>query len=149
MLASAQSRCRWWALRGIRPALAEEARGRVELSRFARGALVIASKARSGPVPLRWAYLGRSAGSGLRSLRRLGGGWNFRALREGVLLFASKARCGPIPLRWAYLGAPRDQACARTLAGRLGERAAFGAPQRGTAYQPGVKPRVWRTNGAF
>jgi len=54
------------------------------LSRFARGALVIASKARSGPVPLRFAYLGRSAGSGLRSLRRLGGGWGFRALREGL-----------------------------------------------------------------
>ena len=27
--------------------------------------------------------------------------------------------------------------------------AAFGVPQRGTAYQPGVKPRVWRTTGAF
>jgi hypothetical protein len=57
-------------------------------------------------------------------------------------VFASKARCGPIPLRLAYLwGAPRDQACARTLAGRLGESEAFGVPQRGTAYQPGVKPR--------
>jgi hypothetical protein len=93
---------RIWGLRGIGPTLAEEARGRMGLSRFARGALVIASKARSGPVPLRFAYLGRSAGSGLRSLRRLWGGWSFRALREGVLLFASKARCGPIPLRWAF-----------------------------------------------
>ncbi len=26
---------------------------------------------------------------------------------------------------------------------------AFGVPQRGAAYQPGVKPRVWRTTGAF
>ena len=26
---------------------------------------------------------------------------------------------------------------------------AFGVPQRGTAYQPGVKPRVWHTTGAF
>ena len=26
---------------------------------------------------------------------------------------------------------------------------AFGVPQRGTAYQPGVKPRVCRTTGAF
>ncbi len=54
------------ALRGIGPTLAEEARGRMELSRFARGALVIASKARSGPIPLRLAYLcGRSQeGSG-------------------------------------------------------------------------------------
>ena len=30
----------------------------MRLSRFARGDLVIASKARSGPIPLRWAYLG-------------------------------------------------------------------------------------------
>jgi hypothetical protein len=26
---------------------------------------------------------------------------------------------------------------------------AFGVPQRGTAYQPGVKPRVGHTTGAF
>ena len=53
---------------------------------------------------------------------------------RGDLVIASKARCGPIPLRLAYLwGAPRDQACARTLAGRLGESEAFGVPQRGTA----------------
>ena len=26
---------------------------------------------------------------------------------------------------------------------------AFGVPQRGTAYQPGVKPRVWRTTFRF
>jgi hypothetical protein len=55
----------------------------MELSRFARGFLVIASNARSGLIPLRWAYLGRSAGPVLRSLSRLGEGWNFRALREG------------------------------------------------------------------
>jgi hypothetical protein len=30
-----------------------------------------------------------------------------------------------------------------------GEGEAFGVPQRGTAYQPGVKPRVWRITGAF
>jgi hypothetical protein len=35
-----------------------KARGRMRLSRGARGALVIASKARCGPLPLRWAYLG-------------------------------------------------------------------------------------------
>jgi len=35
------------------------------------------------------------------------------------------------------------------LAGRLWGGEAFGVPQRGTAYQPGVKPRVWRTTGAF
>ena len=31
----------------------------------------------------------------------------------------------------------------------LEEGEAFGVPQRGTAYQPGVKPRVCRTTGAF
>ena len=63
MIAS-KARCgpiplRWayGALRGIGPTLAEEARGRIGLSRCARGALVIASKARCGPIPLRWAYL--------------------------------------------------------------------------------------------
>ena len=44
------------ALRGIGPALAEEALGRMGLSRCARGVLVFASKARSGPIPLRLAY---------------------------------------------------------------------------------------------
>jgi hypothetical protein len=45
-------------LRGIGPSLAEEALGRMGLSRCARGVLGIASKARCGPIPLRWAYLG-------------------------------------------------------------------------------------------
>ena len=44
------------ALRGIGPTRAEEALGRIGLSRVARGALVIASNARCGPIPLRWAY---------------------------------------------------------------------------------------------
>jgi hypothetical protein len=72
------------ALREIGPALAEEARGRIELSRYARGALVIASKARSGPIPLRLGVFWRSARSVLRSLRRLWGGLGFRAMREGL-----------------------------------------------------------------
>ncbi len=46
-------------------------------SRCARGALVIASKARYGPIPLRLALVGRSAGSVLRALRKLGGGGAF------------------------------------------------------------------------
>ena len=45
-------------LRGIGPARAEEALGRLGLSRCARGALVIASKACYGPIPLRFAYWG-------------------------------------------------------------------------------------------
>jgi hypothetical protein len=36
----------------------------MELSRFARGALVIAFNARSGPIPLRLVYLGGQEGSG-------------------------------------------------------------------------------------
>jgi hypothetical protein len=47
--------------------------------------------------------MGRSAGSVLRSLRKLEGGLGFRAVREGILVIASKARSGPIPLRLAYL----------------------------------------------
>ena len=69
------------ALRGIGPALAEEARGRMGLSRCARGALVIASKACCGPIPLRCGVL---RGIGLRSLRKLWGGGGFRAVREGL-----------------------------------------------------------------
>jgi hypothetical protein len=85
-------------LRGIGPARAEEAQGRIGLSRCALGILVFASKACSGPIPLRLAYGGRSAGSVLRSLRKLWEGLGFRAVREGFLVIASKARSGPIPL---------------------------------------------------
>jgi hypothetical protein len=48
--------------------------------------------------------MGRSAGSVQRSLRRLGEGLGFRAVREGFLVIASKARFGPIPLRFGVLG---------------------------------------------
>jgi hypothetical protein len=50
----------------ISPARAEEARGRRGFRAVREGIVVIASKARSGPIPLRWAYLcGRSQeGSG-------------------------------------------------------------------------------------
>ena len=44
---------------------------------------VFASKARSGPIALRSGFLVGSAGSGLRSLRRLGGRIRFRAVRDG------------------------------------------------------------------
>jgi hypothetical protein len=101
------------ALRGISPALAEEALGRRGFRAVREGFLVIASKARCGPTPLRLGVFWRSAGSILRSLRKLWGGLGFRAVREGILLFASKARSGPIPLRWAYFGAPRYRSCAR------------------------------------
>jgi hypothetical protein len=52
--------------------------------------------------------MGRSAGSVLRSLRRLWGGWGFRAARWGFLVIASKACCGPIPLRFAYWGGNKN-----------------------------------------
>jgi hypothetical protein len=43
---------------------------------------VIASNARCGPIPLRWAY-GGSAGSVLRSLRKLWGGSAFALCARG------------------------------------------------------------------
>jgi len=45
-------------------------------------------------------------------------------------VFASKARSGLTPLRYGFGGL------------RGVGLTAFGVPQRGTAYQPGVEPRV-------
>jgi hypothetical protein len=54
----------WFGLRGTEPARAEEALGRMGLSRCARGGGWFASKARSGPVPLPpWGWVGRWAGA--------------------------------------------------------------------------------------
>ena len=83
-----------------------KARGRLGFSRCARGALVIASKARSGPIPLRLAYLcGRSQeGSGedgAFALCARGFGDRF----QGLL------RTDPATL--GVWGAPRDRAYAR------------------------------------
>ena len=64
----------WFGLRGTEPARAEEALGRMGLSRCARGGGWFASKARSGPVPLPprgWIVGGGFAGPSLRALRRL------------------------------------------------------------------------------
>jgi hypothetical protein len=44
-------------LRGIGPALAEEALGRRGFRALREGFLVFASKARCGPIPLRWHWL--------------------------------------------------------------------------------------------
>ncbi|MEY4325413.1 MAG: hypothetical protein RIS24_1584 [Verrucomicrobiota bacterium] len=93
-----------WGAPRDRSCARRERWGRLGFRAFARGGSGCRrSYARSGPIPLRFGVFGRSAGTVLRALRKLGGGWSFRALREGFLLFASKARCGPIPLRWAYL----------------------------------------------
>ena len=70
-------------------------------------------------------------------------------------MIASNARSGPVPLPLGVgvmLGEMVVLSCgwgsARPgLHSQVGE--VFGVPQRGTAYQPGVKPRVWRTTGAF
>jgi hypothetical protein len=70
----------------------------------------------------------------------VGAGRAFARSREGdqdvdvPMLAPARSRCRFVVRSWA---------------GRLGEGEAFGVPQRGTAYQPGVKPRVWRTTGAF
>jgi len=72
-----------WALRGIGPALAEEALGSRGFRAVREGFLVFASKARCGPIPLRWAYCGlRGIGPALaeEALGRIG----FRAVREGL-----------------------------------------------------------------
>ena len=85
------------ALRGIGPALAEEALGSFGLSRCARGALVIASKARYGPIPLRLAYLAlRGIGPALAEEAR--GRRGFRAARWGFccsppMLATDRSRC--------------------------------------------------------
>ena len=141
------------------------------------------SYARSGPIPLRLAYLWAPRDRSCARRER----WDrlgFRAgARGGLGCRRSNARFGPIPLRLAYWWAPRDRSCARRErrdrlgfravargglgcrrsnarsgpvplplrggAGRLGGGEAFGVPQRGAAYRPGVTPRVWRTTEAF
>ena len=53
-------RCDFLGLRGIGPALAEEALGRMGFRAVREGFLLFASKARCGPIPLRWVALGCS-----------------------------------------------------------------------------------------
>ena len=68
---------------------------------------------------------------------RLGEGWGFRAACDGDC--CSPPRLAPARARCRFVEAQEAS----------GEGEAFGVPQRGTAYQPGVKPRVWHTTGAF
>ncbi len=74
-------RLAYGALRGIGPARAEEALGRMGLSRCARGDFVVRLQGSLRPDPAPLGVFGRSAGSGLRALRRLWGGLGFRAVR--------------------------------------------------------------------
>jgi hypothetical protein len=102
----------WGVLRGIGPTLAEEALG-------ADGAFALCARGfgvrfqgllRTDPAPL--AYVGGSAGTVLRSLRKLWEGWGFRALRGG--LWCSLPRLAVDRSRSAVrMGAPRDRSCAR------------------------------------
>jgi hypothetical protein len=93
------------------------------LSRCARGALVIASKARCGPIPLRLAY-GVLRGIGPTHAEEAQGRMGLSRCARGALVIASKARCGPIPLRLAY-GALRGigPVLAEEARGRRGFRA--------------------------
>jgi hypothetical protein len=86
-LASDRSRSAWrilGTLRGIGPALAEEALGRIGLSRCARGVLLFASKARFGPIPLRLAY-GALRGTGPVLAGNVGARLGFRAGARGEM----------------------------------------------------------------
>ena len=96
-----------------------KARGRIELSRYARGALVIAFNACSGPIPLRLAYLGGLRGMGPALAEEARGRIGLSRCARGALVIAFNACSGPIPLRLAYLGGLRGIGPA--LAGRLGE----------------------------
>ena len=105
---------------------------------------LIASNACIGPIPLRCDFLGLR-GTGPMHAGKLGGGLAFAlCAREGFDCFQCMHRTDPAPLRFFGLRGTEP-----SLAGKLGGGCVFGVPQRGTAYQPGVKPRVWRTTGAF
>jgi hypothetical protein len=92
------------------------------LSRSARGALVIAFNASSGPIPLRWAY-GALRGIGPTLAEEARGRMELSRCARGDLVIASKACSGPIPLRWAYL-------CGRSQEGS-GEEGVFALCARG------------------
>jgi hypothetical protein len=95
----------------------------MELSRCARGALVFASKARYGPIPLRLACWGLR-GNGPARAEEARGRMGLSRCARGVLVIASKARFGPIPLRLACWGLRGiGPALAEEALGRRGFRA--------------------------
>jgi hypothetical protein len=106
-------RLAYGALRGNGPALAEEAPGRMGFSRCARGDFVVRLQGSLWTDPASLGRMGRSAGSILRSLRRLWGGWGFRALREGFWCSPPRLATDRSRSAWAYFGAPRERSCAR------------------------------------
>ena len=115
-LASDRSRSAstWGGLRGIGPALAEEALGRMRLSRCARGVFGVRLQGslRTDPAPL--GVFWRSAGPVLRSQGTWGqaGLSRWRARGNRVRTFLCLLWTGPAPLQ-VFGGAPRDRSCAR------------------------------------
>ncbi len=74
--------------------------------------------------------------------------WGYVPLWDGLMVAveekqSSLIRCVVVMAlgRWGWWG--------RGGGGGSGKGEAFGVPQRGNAYQHGVKPRVWHTTGAF
>jgi hypothetical protein len=100
---------------------------------------VIASKACSGPIPLRWAY-GALRGIGPTLAEEARGRMELSRCARGDLVIASKACSGPIPLRWAYLGCSAGSVL-RTQEGS-GEDGAFALCARGFGdrFQGSLRP---------
>jgi hypothetical protein len=96
--------------------------GEDRLSRGARGEGLIASNARSGPIPLRCGFMGlRETGPALAGKLWRGSAFA-RCARGGFDRFQCLLRTDPAPLR--FYGATRDQSCARREAlERIGFRA--------------------------
>ena len=133
------------ALRGTGPAPAGKL-GKAQPWRCAPGMRVSASRAGSGPIPLRfgggWAPRDRSF-----VRRERWGQWGFRAGARGVTgCRRSSAHYGPIPLRWGGCGAPRDRSCARREA-REGSVWRFAPGMRVSASRAGSGPVPLRFGG--
>jgi hypothetical protein len=102
----------WWAPRD-RSCARRKARGRIGLSRCARGALVIASKARYGPIPLRlafWALRGTGPALAEEARGRIG----LSRCARGISVIAFNARSGPFPLPLRGVSARWDRGQANT-----------------------------------
>jgi hypothetical protein len=111
------------------------------------GFLVVASKARSGPIRLRLAY-GALRGTGPALAEEALGRIGLSRCALGILVIASKARFGPIPLRLAY-GALRGTgpALAEEALGRMGlsrcARGIFGVRFQGSLRPDPAPLGVW------
>jgi hypothetical protein len=111
-------------LRGIGPALAEEALGSKSFRAVREGILLFASKARCGPIPLRLAYLAlRGTGPSLAEEAR--GRRGFRAARWGFCCSPPRLAADRSRSAWAYLALRgTGPSLAEEARGRRGFRAA-------------------------